>query len=321
MSNTASNLDPGLASELELKVAEVCRSVDVSEGVAPLIEAVQALLPDVEVHHAMTRSGWHRFGGVVDLDGNRIAHNITEWAESESDGEIDELLYKLSEVQYFATRLNGQTHYLVVQTGPLARDYIQIEIEQLQEVLDRALYDPDWFPDSIAEFVDPTDFPRLEPEPIGAPRLLFRRLVRVSDLMASPDTSSRLARFLDEWDRSSASEAEGGFCHHWVLSIREYQDRDGDGHMTAKPVPVLAGALPALADAEVARGAALANQIHGFDREAGYPFAWYFHMLTNRKVSHKLAEAVHADLMGAYDYLPPRDLKLLRDWYQDPYGL
>ncbi len=320
MVKTASTLDTGLVSDVELKVASVCQTVAAANGVEALVAAIQSQLPGLSVRHAMTRSGWHRLGGVVDLDGQRIAHNITEWAEAESGGDIDELMFKLADVRYFATRLNGQTHYLVAQTGPLARDFIQIEIEQLQEVLDRTIADPDWFPDSIADFVDPIDFPRLEPEPIGGPRLLFRRLVRVGDLIASPDASTRLVRFLDDWDRSSAGESEG-FCQQWVLAIREYQDRDGDGHLSAKPVPVMPNRIPALPDTEVSRGVGLANRIHGFDREVGYPFAWYFHMLTNRKVSHKLAEAVHADLMGAYAYLPARDLKILREWYQDPYGI
>ena len=65
----------------------------------------------------------------------------------------------------------------------------------------------------------------------------------------------------------------------------------------------------------------LANLIHGFDRHMGYHFAWYFHMLTLRRVSYKLAEAVHADQMGAFDYLPARDLTLLREWYDAPYSL
>lgn len=320
MVSTTSNLDAGMAAELDLAVAEACQSITAAEGVGALVQSIQALLPGLGVHHVMTRSGWHRLGGVVDLDGRRIAHHITEWAEAESGGDIDELMLKLADVQYFATRLNGQTHYLVAQTGPSSRDYLQIEVEQLQEVLDRTISDPDWLPDSIADFVDPLDFPHLEPEPVGEPRLLFRRLVRVADLVASPDAGPRLVRFLNDWDRSSAAESDG-FCHHWVLAIREYQDRDGDGHLSAKPVPVIASQVPVLPDAEVARGAGLANQIHGFDREVGYPFAWYFHMLTNRKVSHKLAEAVHADLMGAYDYLPARDLKVLRDWYQFPYGI
>jgi hypothetical protein len=76
-----------------------------------------------------------------------------------------------------------------------------------------------------------------------------------------------------------------------------------------------------LSDEEIGRGAALANLIHGFDRHRGYHFAWYFHMLTQRRVSHKLAEAVHADLMGAFDYLPPKDIGVLRDWYDAPYSV
>lgn len=306
--------DPGV------QLAQVCQSLAAGAGLETLLTAVQTVLPDLEIRHVMTRAGWHRLGGVVDLDGNRIAHNLAEWAESESGGDIDELLFKLSDVRYFATRLNGRTHYLVAPTGPLARDFIQIEIEELQEAIDRALSDPDWFPETLAEFVDPFEFPRLEPEPIGEPRFLFRRLTRISDLIGSPDAGPKLRRFLDDWDRSSTAESES-FCHHWVLAIREYLDRDGEGRMSAKPVSALTGRIPALPDGEVARGAKLANQIHGFDREAGYPFAWYFHMLTSREVSHKLAEAVHADLMGAYDYLPARDLKVLRDWYREPYGL
>ena len=318
--NTANDLNSGLTANLQLQVAEVCQSVDVSDGIGPLVNAVQALLPDLSVSHAMTRGGWHRLGGVVDLDGQRIAHHITDWAEAESGGDIDELMFKLSELRYFATRLNGQTHYLVAQTGPLASDFIQIEIEQLQEVLDRCITDPDWFPDSIAEFVDPLDFPRLESEPVGPARMIFRRLVPVNELMESSDSGPRLRRFLDDWDRSSAGETSA-FCEHWVLSIREYRDQDGDDHRSAKPVPIPSVEIPSLADAEVARGVKLANQIHGFDRVLGYPFAWYFHMLTNPKVSHRLAEAVHADLIGAYDYLPVRDLKVLRDWYNQPYGI
>lgn len=318
MHETSSDQTAG--TDLSVRLAQVCRDLASGAGIDALLAAVQTERPDLEVRHVMTRSGWHRLGGVVDLEGSRIAHNLAEWAESESGGDIDELLFKLSDVQYFATRLNGHTHYLVAPTGPLARDFIQIEIEELQEVLDRTLSDPDWFPETLAEFVDPFEFPRVQPDTVGAPRFLFRRLTHIPDLIGSPDAGPKLRRFLDDWDRSSTAESDA-FCHHWVLAIREYLDRDGEGRMSAKPVSALTGRIPALPDGAVERGARLANQIHGFDREAGYPFAWYFHMLTSREVSHELAEAVHADLMGAYDYLPARDLKVLRDWYREPYGL
>lgn len=311
--------DAAQAQGLDLRVAQACAALP--EGATPedLTAAIQAVLPDLEVRHVLSRGGWHRLGGVVDINGERIARHIGEWAEAEADGDVENLLAKLSGLVYFATRLNGQAHYLVARTGPAAADYLQIEIEALEEVLDHCITDPDWCPDSIGEFVDPLDFPRLEPEPAGPPRLVFRRLVQVGDLTRAPDASLKVRRFLDDWDRSSAGES-ACFSDHWVLSLREYQDRDGEGHLTAKPVSTFAGEAPAVSSDLEARGADLASLIHGLDRQIGYPFAWFFHMLTDKRISHRLAEAVHADLMGAYAYLPARDLKVLRDWYAHPYG-
>ena len=316
----AIRLDSAPAPALEVQVAALCALRPAACDPAALAAAVQDLLPGLEVRHVLSRGGWHRLGGVVDIEGRRVAHNIREWAQTESGGDVDRLMEKLAGQHLFATRSNGRTHYLVAPTGTGPEDFIQIEVEEIQEVLDRCITDPDWFPDGIAEFVDPLDFPRLEPEPVGEPHLVFRRLVRVPALMASGDGGPKLRRFLADWGRSSAGDSDR-FCDHWVLSIREYQDRDGEGRLSAKPVPAVQEAVPGLPSAEVARGIGLANQIHGFDRALGYPFAWYFHMLTNPKVSHRLAEAVHADLMGAYAYLPAKDLKVLRDWYAEPYGL
>lgn len=315
---TASDFDPNQSQTLALRVAEVCGTLPAGATTDDLLAAVGSVFPGRQVQHALTRGGWHRLGGIIDIDGGRITDHVMAWAEECSGGDIEVLMTQVADLRAFVTRLNGQAHYLVVPTGDQARDFIQIEVEELQEVLERVISDPDWYPDSIAEFLDPLDFPRLEPEPVGPPRFLFRRLVPVASLIESGDLSASLRRFMDDWDRSSAGE-HAAFCEHWVLGVREYQDQEGDERLSAKPVP-LGEAPPALPDGEVARGARLANQIHGFDRALGYPFAWYFHMLTNPKVSHRLAEAVHADLMGAYDYLPARDLKVLRDWYDAPYA-
>jgi hypothetical protein len=268
----------------------------------------------------MARSGWHRLGGIVDAQHRVVARHIGEWAEEQSGGDMERLMDRCAAIDGLVTRLEGCTHYLTAATGERARDFIQIEVEQLQEVVERLLWIPDWMPDDLEDFIDPLDLPRLEPEPVGPPRLVFRRLVQVPQLMESEDAGRNLERFLNDWDRSSASEL-AHFCEHWILSIREYRDTQGDGRMSAKPVPIPGGEAPELPDELVARGAALANLIHGFDRRVGYHFAWYFHMLTRRRVSHKLAEAVHADLMGAFDYLPARDIAVLRDWYDAPYSL
>lgn len=320
MASTDTESQAAQTQGLDLRVAQACAALPEGATLEDLTAAIRAALPGLEVRHVLSRGGWHRLGGVVNIDGERITRHIGEWAEAESGGDVDNLLAKLRGQVYFATRLNGQAHYLVARTGPAAADYLQIEVEALEEVLDRCITDPDWFPDNIDEFIDPLDFPRLEPEPVGAPRLLFRRLVQVGDLLRSPDASQRVRRFLADWDRSSAGES-ACFSDHWVLSLREYQDRDGEGRLTAKPVSTFAGDLaPVPGDLE-AQGAELANLIHGLDRHIGYPFAWFFHMLTDKRISHRLAEAVHADLMGAYAYLPARDLRILRDWYAHPYGV
>ncbi len=305
---------------LEVRIAAACNQQTPSVSPDAILARLQAQAPGLELRHAMVRAGWHRLGGVVDAEYRRVALHIGAWAEEQFDGDLGELMDICGEFRGFATRLEGCTHYITAATGERAQDFVQIEIEVLQEVLERPLWDPDWMPDDLEDFIDPLDFPRLEPEPIGPPRLLFRRLVRVADFLDSEDASRNVKRFLSDWDRSSAGES-ARFSDHWCLGVREYTDSQGVDRLSAKPVPLPGGEVRDLPDEVVGRGATLANLIHGFDRHRGYHFAWYFHMLTQRRVSYQLAEAVHADLMGAFDYLPARDIAVLRDWHKAPYSV
>jgi hypothetical protein len=310
----------GAAMGLELRIAKACGLEPVPDSPQGIAARIREQVPDLEVRHAMTRGGWHRLGGVVDGAYRRVAPHIREWAEAQAAGGLEPLLDRCAALGGFVTRLEGVTHYLTAPTGEGAADFLQIEVEQLQEVLERPLWDPDWLPDDVEELIDPLDFPRLAPEPVGPPRLVFRRLVSAADFLASQEAGPTLKRFLADWGRSSAGES-ARFCDHWCLYIRDLPDGSGDRHIAAKPVPLCADDAPQLPDDAVARGAALANLIHGFDRRVGYPFAWYFHMLTRRRVSFRLAEAVHQDLMGAFAYLPARDLAVLRDWHNAPYSV
>ncbi len=307
-------------SQLELRIAQTCCLDPAPSEIDELVSRVREDMPGLALGRVVSRGGWHRLGGVVDGDYRRIAQHIRSWAEDQSDDDVELLLDKCSGLHGFVTRLEGLTHYLAAPTGEGAADFIQVEIEQLQEVIDRPLWDPDWLPDDLEEFVDPLDFPRLEPEPVGAPCLLCRRVLPVRDFLGSGDADPAIKRFFSDWDRSSAGES-ARFCDHWCLGIREFRDTCGEGRLKAKPVASGVEGLPDLPDESVARGSDLANLIHGFDRVAGYHFAWFFHMLTRRQVSFQLAEAVHADQMGAFDYLPPRDLAVLREWYEQPYSV
>ncbi|MGV6818618.1 MAG: hypothetical protein ACWA44_15290 [Thiotrichales bacterium] len=301
-----------------------CNTADPNKGTNALAASVNELNPDIKFNHVLTRGNWYRLGGVVDRDYNRISDNITVWAEEESDGDPDNLIGKYMDAGYFATRISGKTHYLTAVTGQDPEDFLQLEVEELQEVISRPLVDPDWFPESIEEFVDPLDFPTLEPEAVNKPVFVLRRITPIDEFLHENAPESRsvsnLKRFLRDWGASSAAEA-GAFCNHWVLAMREFQNTEGECKKTARPLSTYALDMPDLPPGETLKGAELAHAIHTFDHQIGYPFAWFFMMLTHKSENFTLAEAVLRDQMGAYDYLPKKDLKLLRAWEQRPYAV
>ena len=304
-------------------LAQLCGRTDASLGLDNLQEQIHCLMPDLGFDWILTRGHWHRLGGVVDAGYRSVADNIARWAERESAGNLDELIARYADQGYFATCLAGKTHYFTLACGSKAEDFIQLEIEELQEVLDRPLIARDWYPESLEELLDPLDYPRLEPEPVGKPYYQFRRLTPIADLLdESPRNQAlvNLRRFFQDWDRSSACEGEP-FCRHWILAQREFMDSDGECRRVARPVSTFAEELPELPLGESLHGSKLANAIHGYDRRLGFPFAWYFIMLSSKSTNYGLAEAVLRDQMGAYDYLPARDLKVLRDWEERPFGV
>ncbi|MEW8013650.1 MAG: hypothetical protein AB2807_02335 [Candidatus Sedimenticola endophacoides] len=308
----------------ESRLSALCESADPEQGLAGLKDRINELGEGLSFEHAMTRGHWHRLGGVVDSDHQRITHNIVHWAEEKSEGDVDQLLAFYGDSAYLATKLAGKTHFFTMCTGSNPEDFLQIEIEELQEVLDRTLIEPDWFPEDLQEFLDPLDYPRLAPETVGKPYYVFRRLTSIAEVLAKAPIDKRstkdLKRFFHDWSFSSAAEGSS-LCEHWVIALREYLDSEGEVQHMAKPVSVYPGRLPELPAGETLSGSALANAVHGYDRILGYPFAWYFIMVTQNKDNVALADAVLRDQMGAYDYLPPQDLKVLRAWEESPYAL
>ncbi|MCB1791296.1 MAG: hypothetical protein KDJ24_13445 [Gammaproteobacteria bacterium] len=297
------------------RLRSVCNLLPDEDDFPQLVERLGNVLPGLRFERVLSRGGWHRIGGVVDGDYGRVAEHIDEWAARESDGDVTRLLDKYGGAGFFATRLQGRTHYLTAPCGHAPADFVQLEVEQLQEVLDRYLIDPDWLPDDLEEFVDPMDYPRLEPEPVGATRFVFRRLLRIPDWRAEREAAYgqdvAQSRWFADWQGSSA--ASEPMCRHWVMGLRETVDSNGTSHLVGRPVaadPV--SELPDLANG--LQGVELANALHNFDRAAGYGFAWYFHMLATTRVPFEIGETVFGDLASGFTYLPQRDAHVLRAW-------
>lgn len=308
-----------------LELATRCENAKPGDHGQGLVTALQPLFSGLRLRHALTRGGWHRLGGVVDAAHQPVSNNIRQWAEEESGGDVDALIARYADAGYFATHIAGKTHFLVASTGEAPEDFIQIEVEELQEEVERILIDNDWQPDDIEEFLDPMDYPLLEPEPVGEPGYLFRRIFSIPELVAGFDPKEvegvpgKFRRFLNEWTASSA--AQSSFCEHWLFAVRETLDSDGDSAYSAKPVSTHAAGPEAAKALQGLTGAELAKGIQRFDKTLGYPMAWYFFLVTHSAVSHDLASRILDDHADDYAYLAKKDLDLLEGWLDRPYAL
>lgn len=325
--NTSTVAPDAKWKELGRAAAEMSVRMPVSAGAAGLARELARIAPQFGFRAVMARGGWYRLGGVVDGAGRRIADDLAQWAEGQLAARNDDLTaladdYAGSGLQ--ATRLIGKTHYLVAATGPQAADFLQIEIEELQEVVSHALFGSD-VPGSLEDLIDP---PRLEGGqaaaiPVGAPFYALRRITDIADFLkrmaAQKPELQPLHRFFDAWQTSSAGNATQ-LSNHWVLAVREHLDRYRQPILQATPVAAVNGLPPKFESAFGAQGLALQKSLQNFDRQAGYPMAWFFHMLTTKTVPHAVANAVIEDVQAGFSYLPERDVKIVKDWLYRPYG-
>ena len=314
--------------DLARQAAELCVRVSAAAGPGALARELARVAPQLAFREVLGRGGWYRLGGVVDASGQHVADDLEKWAEAELAARNDDLGALCDDYAgsgLTATRLTGRTHYLVAGTGPAAADFIQIEIEELQEMSCHALFDADTPPGSIEELVDPRDGERCARRgvPLGAPFLALRRLTPVADLLArmraqKPEPQP-IHRFFEAWESSSAGPATQ-FCNHWVLGVREHLDRYRQTIVHATPVAAVTGAPPRFDGAFGAQGLSLHDALSRYDKAAGYPMAWFFNMITSRSVPHALSAAVIDDTQAGFHYLPDRDAEVVKAWLYRTYA-
>lgn len=325
MSAESANKVPDLTTLSQL-VAEYCVQVPVAQGPAALARELARLAPQLDFREVLARGGWYRLGGVVDAQGLHISDDLERWVQDELAAQGDDLaaVAAAHEDEHLrATRLTGKAHYWVARTGNSATAFIQLEIEELQEVICHALFAAGEVPSSIEELVDPRDACPSHQAALGVPFYAMRRLTHIADFLAGmraqkPEPQP-VHRFIEAWEASTASHASD-FSNHWVLAVREHLDRYRQPIRSATPVAALNGALPRFEGGFGMRGLALAEALQGFDRHLGYPMAWFFHMITTKSVPHAVATVVIEDVQSGFNYLPDRDVQVVRDWLHRPYS-
>lgn len=315
-SETAGGLDKD-------RIAELCRFALPDHSHRSLLSALGRLYPQIAFSVSLTLKGWYRIGGVITASGERVTDDLVRWAYREGESDFTALLDYCRKEGLFATRIDGKVHYIVAPIGVQAEDYIQIEVEETQERLDRPLCG-DTIPQDIEEFVDPLEKTMPQDGYLGPPRYKLKRLTPVADLLSSMSTQgsgeSTVSRFMKDWDRSSAKH-QHRFCHHWVLELHSYIGRYDERCHSIVPRPSYAQPIPHLGNIDTFRGPQLANQIRHFDRKLGYPMAWYFHMLKRDRVPSQLVQAVIDDHERGFAYLPESDRRLVQEWLERPYML
>lgn len=292
-----------------------------------LLEIANQIRPGCTFRHALNRGGWYRPGGVIAADGRRVADLLEVWAKEELKDcadDVGELVERYAESGLLVTRHTGRTHYFVAAYGPAPADFLQLEVEELQEVLDRKLIDTDRLPEDMQELMDPVIPSELEAQPVGAPRYRFRRLIDMRQTLARTASggsgNAGLPRMLSDWSHSSAS-SRGHFSDHWIAGLREHQDRYHNPVITASLISRHARELKPFHWNLDAGGVELSAQLQAFDRAAGYPAAWYFHLVAGTITPPKIAYAVARDLDAGFSYLPDTEVALLRAWVVAPYSV
>lgn len=309
------------------QLAKICKNTLPGHSDELLQAKIQALAPDCRVRLARTGSEWYRLGGIVDMHGKRIANDLVEWTERtfiECGKDLQTLIDHTQSQQLIATRQIGNTLYFVIQTGSQAEDFIQLDIDKVREMSDRLLVSSSEPPEDLEEFIDPLNPECIDPFGIGAARYAYRRKTDVAVLMSEINAhhldKHPVQRFMEDWNRSSAAQ-KAVLSDDWIVRPFRHTGRFGEQQINVELINTQAKNMPQLDEIHGKKGVALHNLLTRFDRQAGYPFAWFFYMLKAKLVSPHCGLAVYKDISGDYSYLPERDALILTDWINTPYNI
>ncbi|MEQ1637031.1 MAG: hypothetical protein ABL903_10075 [Methylococcales bacterium] len=316
-----------------LQLAKLCRNTLPGIGDEMLLAKLQALVPECRVRLARTGNEWYRIGGIVDMQGNRIANDLIEWTERtfiECGKNLQTLIKHTCEQNLLATRQIGNTLYFVIQTGSKAEDFIQIDIDKTHEMSDRLLVSETDPPEDLEEFIDPLTPDSIEAFGIGSARYAYRRKTDVKVFMqeirkhalalSGSQEEHCVQRFMDDWNNSSAG-LNTPLSEDWIIRPYRQTGRFGEQIMNVEIINTQSKNLPHLETGAGKKGTALHNLLSRFDRQAGYPFAWFFYMLKGNLVSPQSGAAVFKDISKDFAYLPERDAAILKKWVNSPYSV
>jgi len=309
------------------QLSDLCKNLIPAHNAATLLSKLQDLFGDRPVRLARISDDWYRIGGVVDSNGKRIAHDLTEWVERtfiECGQNFQTLIEHASEQHFIATKQTGNTLYFVIETGKNADDFILLEIDKTNEMSDRLLINEDVLPEDLEDIIDPFTPALIESFNVGHARYQYRRKTDIKSFMETLNKhhieKHPVQRFMDDWNHSTASDSTL-FCQDWIIRPFHHTGRYGEQIINAEIINLRTKQLQHLEDLAGKQGNSLHSLLTRFDKQAGYPFAWFFYMVKGKLVSPHNGEAVYHDITGDFAYLPQRDEAVLKSWIATPYNV
>lgn len=309
------------------QLSNLCKKIIPGQDDQPLLEKIQEMVDAYPVRLARTGEEWYQIGGVVDSQNNQISSDLIEWVERtylECGQNFQTLIDYGLEQQYIATKQTGKTLYFVVETGTKAEEFILLEIDKIQEVSDRLMVNEESLPEDLEDMIDPLYPATIESYNFGHSKYQYRRKTDIKLFMQTLNEHHKeehpAQRFMDDWNRSSCGQKHL-FCHDWLLRPYQHTGRYGEKIVNAEIINIQPKSLLHLEDMVGKKGNSLNNLLTRFDRQVGYPFAWFFYMVKGKLVSPHNGEAVYKDITGDFAYLAKRDEAILRDWIATPYNI
>ncbi|WP_404417620.1 hypothetical protein [Marinospirillum sp.] len=304
------------------KLAEGISLVKPRPHHAPLMSYLQQAWPEVEFKHQLTRSGWYRPGGVLSFSGQLLSHDLEAWLNQvqEKVEDFAQLLVDLEVIQPQVTRFNGATHFFTASYGKQPLSCWQLEIEELQEVLDRRLLNeqgPE--PEDIADLLEPLQPAALDAQAMGAPFYRLGRLINLRQAVQNATNAPLIERFLEEWQQAPGRTQ--AFHSHWFFQRHESLTRYGVTQLRMQPHAIKAKQLKTLPWNLHTDALELAAQLRAYDKTAGYNGAWYFGMVAGNLVPRDLAARLLEDWQEGYRYISDLQAALVRGWLHQPYTL
>ncbi|MBZ0216916.1 MAG: hypothetical protein K8F25_10215 [Fimbriimonadaceae bacterium] len=308
-------------------LSEICASVVPSDSPAQLLAKINQTDRAHRFRHVFTETGWYRVGGIVTSEGQRLADKLEDWIDANYDGDMIDFVARYGDAGYRVTRLDGKTHYLAASDGSGILDFVQVEIEEIQEVLDHNLIDQDKIPDTVEGIIDPMEPHELPREFVSPPHYICKKITRFSEfaekLTSEFSGDPDFRRFLDEWERSSAGKAIP-FWDCWSVKVLPILRGVGEHKYKVKLFSPFADQIHTFDMSGRGGGGHILSMLDAVDKMSGFPMAWYFLLITKKYMSHGLVTSIRQELgwkKQHYISFSENDREIFENWIENPYWL